>query len=92
MVNLPSSEFVAVRSAILKLAGLHGLHGDAIRMRESVGMGDVILPEPVPSPDEVHLLDGNALGLGDEKICEQEHDHHPSSEEEEDAPLECAQH
>lgn len=50
------------------------------------------LPVPMLLPDEVHEADVHAFSLRHEQEREQLHDGHPGREEEEDAPLEGAQH
>lgn len=75
--------------SILKLVGLDIAHWHA---RVVVRDGDIALPEPVPGPNKVHLLNWNALRLRDEEEGEELHDHHPGGEEQEDAPLHGAQH
>ena len=54
--------------------------------------GDVLAPEPVSAPDEVHLVDGHPLGLRQEERDEGGHDDHPGREEVEESELEVAEH
>jgi hypothetical protein len=79
--------------AVLELAGHHVGHGDASstvgdRFRDR----DVAFPPPMLVPDQVHFFNGDALRLRHEEEDERLHDDHPGGEEEEDAPLEGAQH
>ena len=43
-------------------------------------------------PHDDHLLDGDVLGLGQEEVDEDGHDHHEEGEEDEQTELQVAEH
>lgn len=50
-------------------------------------------PEPMLLPDTIgHLINGDALGLGQQADGEGRHDHNPARKEEEHPRLHAAQH